>query len=90
VVGGAIQRTEWVGGNPQGDPEGAWDEGKIGRWPRARQGEWDGNPPLKNILKAEAVAKSGNDTRVGMSNWRGGGRDDGKSKVIYAFVRGCR
>jgi hypothetical protein len=27
-------------------------------------------------LKVEAVAKSGNDTRVGMSDWRGGGRDD--------------
>jgi hypothetical protein len=29
-------------------------------------------PPLHNILKADAVAKSGNDTRVGTSDWRGG------------------
>ncbi len=29
-------------------------------------------PPLYNILKADAVAKSSNDTRVGTSDWRGG------------------
>ena len=38
-------------------------------------------PPLNNILKADAVAKRGNDTRVGMSDWRGEGRDDGESQV---------
>ena len=38
-------------------------------------------PPLNNILKADAVAKRGNDTRVGMSDWRGGGRNDGESQV---------
>ena len=28
--------------------------------------------PFNNISKADAVAKSGNDTRVGTSDWRGG------------------
>ena len=36
---------------------------------------------LNNILKADAVAKRGNDMRVGMSDWRGGGHNDGKSQV---------
>jgi hypothetical protein len=30
------------------------------------------DPPINNILKADAVAKSGNNTRVGTSNWRVG------------------
>jgi len=38
-------------------------------------------PPLNNIVKADAVAKRSNDTRVGMSDWRGRGRGDGKSQV---------
>jgi len=38
-------------------------------------------PLLNNILKADAVTKRGNDTRVGMSDWRGEGRDDGESQV---------
>ncbi len=45
-------------------------------------------PPLNNILKADAVAKRGNDTRVGMSNWRGEGRDDGKSQVDRRVCQG--
>jgi hypothetical protein len=28
-------------------------------------------PPLNNISKADAVVESGNDMRVGKSNWRG-------------------
>ena len=38
-------------------------------------------PPLNNIAKADAVVKRGNDTRVGMSDWRGEGRNDGESQV---------
>ena len=32
---------------------------------------------LNYILKADAVAKSGNDTRVGTSEWRGGDSEAG-------------
>ena len=39
-------------------------------------------PPLNNILKADAVAKRGNDTRVGM-------RTTANRRWIDAFVRGC-
>jgi len=38
-------------------------------------------PPLNNIVKADAVAKRGNDTRVGVSDWRGGGHNDDESQV---------
>ena len=37
-------------------------------------------PPFRNILKADAVARSGNETRVGTSDWRGG---DSKVGVKY-------
>ncbi len=45
-------------------------------------------PPLNNILKADAVAKRGNNTRVGMSDWRGEGRDDGESQVDRRVCQG--
>jgi len=38
-------------------------------------------PPFNNVVKADAVAKRGNNTRVGMSDSRGGGHDDGELQV---------
>ena len=88
MAGARPEEPNELGGNPQEDPEAHEMKEKygIGRG-HVKEIEIE-PPPLNNILKADAVAKRGNDTRVGMSDWRGEGRNDGESQVDQCVRQG--